>query len=1328
MAQEEQPLFFRHFTTEYGLPSSYVKSIVQDADGFIWATTRMGVVRFDGVKFKEYPVFDVKKSSKKLLFNKLFLSNDSLLIARTNGNEYYFYDSKKERFNPYPLLTNLGANTSMAPTRNGFWICQNGRLYFLDEKSGKMEGMLRKLKLSQIPENTHFRQMVENGEWLVFITNTSKLYCYHKRQKRLREFSIPSELDPNQYDLRLIDSHDNVWISSFEYGVACFDMNDGKYHYFSKDRVGNFHLPNNLVYCFSEDHIGRIWIGTESGLAIYDPRTEALHRYRYELSEPNGLNNDQIFDVFCDNKGNMWLGTYLGGINFWCGEKQFFTTWHPGFGNWQIKGNTVSCMTEDSDKNLWIGLGSKGFNKLNTKTGEVTEFVLNNGSNRLYNYYINDLKFVNKYELWIATYTGGLFVLNTQSKNFEYFNRKNTGNLLANEIFTFCQVGSDLYISTSDGIIIYSLTDKKFRELKPNTIGSFMFVGICSSGKSLWFATKSELYRYDPSNDDLFVLNPGADFSNINFVKADSKGFIWIGDCYAGIRCYDPKNKVFRKYDASTGFPASWIFSLEEGVNGWFWASTDKGLIHFSQKTGAYTIYDNNFGTAFGQFNYRSSYKDFRGRTFFGSNNGMISFNNEVPSSKSLDLPIVFTGFQLFNRSIMPDDIKSFDSSINEIDKVVLKHDQNHITIEYSALSFSSGELCKYLYKLEGLDQEWNKVGNRNFAMYPNLSPGTYVFKVKASENDDFENAPEKRLTIVVRPPFWQTPMAYLVYAFLIGGLIVLVFRYGKKLEKAKASAALERSEKVHAEEMHQVKLDFFTNISHEIKTPLTLILGPLKLILKESSLSPELRKRLTLIERNTDRLYKLILQLLEFRKMEEGKFKLNVSPCNLRTFMDGFSISFQSLIESRNIDFRLHYPILDQIAWMDADKVDKIVSNLLTNAFKFTPDGGSIDLSMQFVRRVPGNKSECEDILITVSDSEGGISPDMQDKIFNLFFQIENRTVENVGSGIGLAFVKSLVVSHKGSIQVESTMNVGTSFIVRIPASREDYRQEEITDEPIQFERVAEVDQKKESLDSSLKVFDLEASSFKPQLLIVEDNKDLIDFMKDTLEKKYRIVTAENGLDALTKLETCSPDLIISDIMMPKMDGIEFSNRLKNSMERSHIPIILLTSKSGLDSRMEGLSAGADYYLEKPFYPAILEQNIENILNTRKRMIERFKSNHDAFLDEMDCSVNDKLFIEKLTLLVKDRMSDPDLDVNFLTKEMGVSRSLLHLKLKGLVDCTTTEFICAIRLKEAIRLISSGTCNITQASYETGFSSPSYFARRFFQFYGQSPSDYFKV
>lgn len=1327
-SSKDQPLFFRHYTTEYGLPSSYVKSIVQDSDGFIWATTRMGIVRFDGVKFKEYPIFDDKKVASKVLFNKLFISKKALLIARTNNDTYYYYDRDKERFKPYPLLTKLGSVLSVSSTNNGFWICKNGKIFFLDEKTGKSEAIIQKLKLNQIPPNTRFNQVIEKDEWLVFTTNSSKLYCYNKIQKKLREFGIPKVLDPDQYDLRLIDSHKNIWISSFEYGLACMNLEGGEFHFFSKDQIGNAHLPNNLVYCFAEDHQGRVWIGTESGLAIYEPDTKALRLHSYKLADPNGLNNDQIVDAFCDKNGNMWLGTYLGGINFWCGENQFFTTWSPGFGKWQIRGNIVSCLTEDSNKNLWIGLGSKGINKLNTKTGEVTEFLLNNGSSIPFNFYINDLLFVNDHELWIATYTGGIFILNTQTKRFTIYNRKNTNNLLANEIYKFKKVGNDIYCTTSDGIIIYSLSERKFRELKAKIIGLDRFLGICTSGKSIWFTTDSKLYRYIPENDSLFEINPGSEFKRINFVKADSMGRIWIGDCYAGLCRYDPKNKIFEKFNPSTGFPATWIFSLEEGMNGWFWISTDKGLIHFKPKTKENTLYDNTFGTPFGQFNYRSSYTDNLGIIYFGSNNGMISFDNGQPSSKSMGFPIVLTGLQLFNKPIKPDDINYFDKSISTIDKVVLKHNQSYITIEYSALSFSFGELCKYSYFLEGLDHEWNNVGNRNFATYPNLSPGTYIFRVKGSENDNFGNALERRLTIVVRPPFWLTTWAYIVYAFLIGCMIVLVFRFGKNLEKAKASAALEHSEKVHAEEINKVKLDFFTNISHEIKTPLTLILGPLKLIMKEGNHSPELRKRLTMIERNADRLYKLILQLLEFRKIEEGKDKLKVSPCDIRKLMEGISTSFESVVESRDIDFRLHIPEFDQVAWIDVDKVDKVVSNLLTNAFKFTPDGGFIDLSIQFVPRTTGNHSKLDDVLITVKDSGNGISPEMQEKIFNLFFQVDDGNVANIGSGIGLAFVKSLVVSHKGHIEVESSLNQGTSFMVRIPVSREDYSSEEIAEEPIQYERSHEFINSNSYPESRGKMEDIETSSFKPHLMIVEDNLDLISFMKDSLEKNYRITTAENGMDALLKLEHCTPDLIITDIMMPKMDGIELSNHVKNSINLSHLPIILLTSKSGLDSRMEGLRSGADYYLEKPFYPAILEQNIENILNTRKRMIERFKSNLDIHIEEMNCSAPDKLFIEKLTLLIKDRISDPDLDVNFLTKEMGVSRSLLHLKLKALVDCSTTEFICAIRLKEAIKLISSGKCNITQASYETGFASPSYFARRFLQFYGQSPRAYFKM
>lgn len=588
--------------------------------------------------------------------------------------------------------------------------------------------------------------------------------------------------------------------------------------------------------------------------------------------------------------------------------------------------------------------------------------------------------------------------------------------------------------------------------------------------------------------------------------------------------------------------------------------------------------------------------------------------------------------------------------------------------------------------------------------------------------------AEEQILEIVIKPPYYLSIWAFLIYFVLICLIAVVLYMIGKRLEKSKTLVTLERREKEHAEELNKVKLDFFTNISHELRTPLTLILGPLSKIMEEEKLNPASKKRLSGIEKNAKRLFRLINQLLEFRKIENGKEQLQVTQNDVRLIVEEVRDTFDSFSEAKDVEFKINIPQKETLVWYDANKVDKILINLLSNAFKFTDNGGIVELTIEVIKRDDRSKKDNFDILIKVSDSGKGIKPEMIDKVFDRFFQIEDGKSKYQGSGIGLAYVRSLVLLHRGQIRVKSIPGKGTKFTVNIPASKNDYVCEEIVDADVQVISNGRTRAIESDYDTEIKMNDSDGTTHDPIILILEDNLELLDFMKEILEEKYQIYTANNGLEAIEKLKHFTPELIISDVMMPGMDGFEFTRKIKSDINTSHIPIILLTAKSGVDNRFQGLKTGADYYIEKPFYPNILEQNIENILQTRRKLIERFKNDAYVPMTEIVHSESDKIFMEKLTSTIKANISDPNMDVTFIIQKMGLSRSLLHLKLKGLVDCSTTEFIRSVRLKEAVKLISSGKCNISEAAYETGFSSPAYFTRRFKEHYGKSPREYFDL
>ncbi len=1317
----KESLNFTHYTVEDGLSSSYVKSIIQDTDGFIWTANRVAVSRFDGKEFREFPVYDQNNNPVKIFCDKLYLISDTLLVTRTIHDEYYYYDRNLECFFPYELLNRMAPFDELAASKAGIWVIKSDKFYFLDTQTGRSENAIQKLRLQQIPAKTRFLNVTESHGWLVFNTGTS-LYGYNFEQKELKQYKLPFYDHLVLYDVMFVDSRNYLWISSFDVGVVKLNLENSEYEVFSEKEKGNFHLPHNFVHCCIEDHLGRIWIGTEAGLAIYEPVNEKLSIYIHNLADSNGLNTDPIYDAYCDYQGNVWLGTYFGGINFWSGEKKLFRNWPPGFGKWQLRGNVVSCLNEDKENNLWIGLEDKGLNKLNPETGDIVHYSSDNGLT--YNN-LHDLLFVDDNELWIATYTGGINVLDTKSNTFRYYNQSNTPELTTNDICMFEKLGDSVYIATYKGIVVYSVANREFSRLKPDVIGDIQFLSICKTGDILWFSSGTGIFQYIPKTNSLKIVNQFSEMQNINFVKADSRGRIWAGGCYKGLYCFDRKSGNVMHFSPENGFPSHWIFSLEEGNDGWFWTGTDKGLVKFKPETNKYILYDNNSGISFHQFNYRASFTDREGNIYFGGNNGMISFNKKAEPPLHKNLPIVFTGVRLFNELVKPGDLKYFDQSINKLDKLTLKYNQNIITIEFSAFNYSSRGDCLYSFFLEGFESDWNTAVNRNFATYTNLSPGTYNFKVKAFRSEGDSNIAERQLRIVILPPFWLTWWAYCIYAVIGFWGFIFVFRVGKNLEKTKARAEFEHQEKLHTDEIHRMKMDFFTNISHELKTPLTLILGPVNKILEKEKVNPSVRKGLSGVERNAKRLLQLINQLLEFRKIETGKEGLKVSLSNISRLVEGISESFNELAESQDISFQLQYQP-NNYAWVDIDKVDKMIFNLLSNAFKFTPRGGKIVLDVE-VREYSHVSVGSADLFIIVTDSGKGIPSEMLDKVFERFFQLDN--AKNGGFGIGLAFVKTLVALHKGTIEVDSVVNKGTTFYIKIPAGKEDYSEKEFNTEPAQYLTYGEEFIEPEFVSPvRANSVDTDALSSKPQILIIEDNIELVEFIKESLEDNYRIVTAFNGLEAFEKLKSIMPDLIISDIMMPHMDGIEFTNRLKTDLNLSHIPVILLTSRTGVENKLEGLKSGADYYIEKPFYAGLLNQNIKNILKTRQNIIERFRKDETISVEEMVHSESDKIFIEKITHIIKLNISNPSLDVTYLTRELGVSRSLLHMKLKKLAGCSSTEFIRAIRLKEAVKLISSGKCNISEAAYETGFSSPTYFTRRFREFYGKSPSEYFSL
>lgn len=1319
-------LKFVHYTNVDGLPSSYVKSITQDQYGFIWAATRSSVCRFDGNQFENFQSIDEGKVAD-IQSDKIFMLCDTILVCKTLEGKYYQFDFDREYFKPYNLLNKLEGLESIVPTRGGAWLCIQKHLKYLDVKKEQCINLKDKIEFAVFPKDTRIVNVGEKNNNLIVLTENSTIYIIDRNARVVRDLDLPQELMGDSFLAFFLDNNNNIWLGTSNAGICRINMDNGKYVHFSEEQKGARYILHNMVHCVAEDSLGRVWMGTENGLCIWSPYSEKFTYYQYDLTNPDGINTNPIYNAFKDRRGNIWLGSYFGGINLWCSKTSFFKKWRSGTGKRDLSGNVVSCLVEDQKGDIWIGLEDMGLNKMDVSTGEIIKYQSGVGGNGLNFNNLHCLLFAAPDRLWIGTYTHGINILNTKTGQFEYITTKNHPLLPSDNIYHFLKKGNLIYISTSNGVAVFNTQSQLISPFFKEILDGIQIEYMCDAGDYIWFSSFTGVYRYNVKDQTLSKFDKISFMKGINFVKMDSKGRVWIGDSHEALCYYDEVKGSVVRFNKENGFPVSWIFSLEEGENGDFWASSDKGLVRFNPEQNRFVLFDRASGIPFEQFNYRASYKDSRCNIYFGGNSGMVSFRKSEKEAKSKPLDVVFTEMQLFNQAVTPGKDSPLKKSLNRSKEISLKYKQNVFSVGYTALNYENQGRCQYAYYLENFEESWNYVGNRGFATYTNLSPGNYILHVKASMDKSEWSDHQRSINIHVEPPFYLSIWGYLIYVFIVCIIFTGIYLAGSRIQKSKAIAEMEKREKEYMMELNQAKLEFFTNISHEFRTPLSLIVGPLSKMIDDDDISFSVRKKFKGIEKNVKRLLNLVNQLLDFRKLERGKEKLQVSKNRISSLLQDLKESFSVAAEIKGIEFKLELEDSDLELWFDYPKIEKILVNLLSNAFNFTDRGGVIKLSGEILSGALLDGKEKQTLVLSVLDTGKGIEPEKLGKIFERYFQGVEKDRHYSGSGIGLAFVKGLVDLHKGDISVESELHKGTKFTISIPVSKADYLESELSLD-CQNCTTKEKFIIEENEDNRHPLGKIEALQNTPSILVIDDNQELLDFIRESLKESFTISTALSGEEGLAMLQDCPPDLIISDIMMPGIDGLEVTRTIKTNIETSHIPVILLTAKGGMSNRYEGLKTGADLFIEKPFFPHILSQNISNILNTRKNLIERFKNDAHIAPADITHSESDRKFVEDLTALILGNIDQPLMDVSFITKKMGISRSLLHIKLKRITDCSATEFVRSVRLREAVKLISEGKCNISEAAYQTGFSNPAYFSRRFKEYFGKSPRDYFEI
>lgn len=1323
---EAQTISFNHLSVENGLSNNSVLSITQDRTGFLWFGTRMGVNRYDGSRFRNY--VSNSKDSNTLYDNNviaLFCDSRKTIWAGT-ASGLNRYNEEKDFFERIPLQNSpQNINCIYEDKKGTLWIGSSGGLYALPDKQPQQAIIFKANQPNSIAGN-NVRDVFEdhNGHIWVGSNNGLTRMIPQKKGYRFENFvhepGNPRSLSAVHITTIKEDAKQQLWIGTQNSGINLFDAATKSFTRFEKTGNSSSDLINNNIRIITSARNGLLWVGTQEGLSIIDPVTKKIQSYQNDPGNNKSLSQNSIYSLFEDANGSVWVGTYFGGVNSTYPYSTNFSVLQNHANRSSLSNNVVSSIVEDVQHHLWIGTEGGGLNFYNRTTGTFT--VYKNKINDAASLGSNLVKVVmvdKEQNIWCGTHGGGLNVLDRKQNQFKrYLYKENDAATLRSEIIALLEDNNDrLWVGSNQGLQLFN---KKGTELTPLSFSSIngFINGIPArtffkdAQGAIWIGATPGLYVVNGNsmkelNTDLYVNN----------ITQDKKGNIWLALSYGGIAMYNNSNGgQFIRYTKKEGLPNENVISLLEDENGFFWLSTDNGLIKYNPALKTAQTYTVSDGIAGNEFNYNSYLKDSRGEFFFGGYHGITSFFPGSIETNSYVAPVVFTGLRLFNNTVaINGEDGLLQQNINHTKRITFTHKQNVFTLEFALLNFIKSSKNKYAYKLEGFDKDWNEVSTAS-ATYTNLPSGTYTFLVKGANNDGVWSAPAG-IELKILPPFWLTWWAYCLYVLLFAAVLFLIIRFFFLRELLKKE-----------DELHQVKLNFFTNVSHEIRTHLTLIMAPVEKLIEKNDENSFVHQQLTQVRSNANRLLKLVSELMDFRKAETNHLNLHIERHNLIPFLQDIYNSFREMSLTKHITVSFMHNAEEVPLYFDKEQLEKVFFNLLANAFKFTPEGGRITL----LAEQKDNK-----VTVTVTDNGRGIAPEYLDKLFTNFFQVADHGMQNTGYGIGLALSKNIVELHKGTIAVASEPSTAekegkTVFTVTLLQGNLHFANEyPVTTSAVTKSIAAE--QAPAALQHQPLNKQVPDNEKTYTVLVAEDNAELRLLMQETFAGQYNVITCENGLIGWNTAAEQIPDLIISDVMMPEMDGFTLCEKLKTDERTSHIPVILLTAKSSQNDQVSGLETGADIYLTKPFSTKILALNVRNLLAAREKMRERFSNQISLLPDVAAATVNDTAitftnpvdqeFLEKVIQIVNDHMEDPDFGVEKLSRKVAMSAPVLYKKIKAVSNMSVNDFVKSLRLKKAAQLLQETDLTVYEVAYSVGYNDRKYFSKEFKKQFGKLPS-----
>lgn len=1322
-----QRIFSTSYTMDDGLAANRVYSILQDSCGFMWFGTDDGLSRFDGIKFKNYYLSEYINATTSNSVKKIFIDRrGKMWIGLDSG--IVIYDSQTDTFRPFNAKTETGETiqtyvVDMIEDNDGeVWIATNGKgLYRFSPNDEIRLRVYRNIpgESNCISQDILMTLQQDSKQNIWIGTYSEGLCCFDKHRNTFvtyKRSNLPDSLSDNSIQKIFEDSHGNLWIGTFQNGLDLFNPATRTFtNYQDKG-------PNNLLYHIhdiKEYRPGELFISSDNGIGIFKAdKGEIIQSDNPNLKIRTGANKF-IYSIYIDKEESLWLGSYFDGIKFYSAFQNNFKYYSCSLSTTAQAGKVVNVIKEGKDDQYWIGTDDNGIFRFNAKTQEITPFRDAASIGTTY-YCIHDL-LVDGDKLYAATYGRGLEVFDLKTGKVEsyLYNPEDSTSISSSRVFILYKASNGcIYVGTSNGICCYNPEQKNFTRM-----GSF--AGRISAiiedyhGK-IWIGTSiSGLYSYNIKTGKATAYqrsdNPNSITKNvITTLAIDNRKRLWVGTYGQGLCRYNEDSDNFTRYD-HLELPNKIITSIIPKGD-LLWISTNKGLAVYNPDTEYLKTYSKSNGLYNEQFTPRSGVESSDGKLFLGSTGGFCYFFPQDLRENTYNPPVVLTNMTIFGKEIqanIPD--SPIQRSIGYTDEIILEYNQSMIGFDFAALSYIAPKENNYQYMLEGLDSGWQFTkGINNHLSYANLPAGEYVLRIKGTNSDKIWSSNEIQLKIKVLPPFLQSQLAYIIYAIMLLIILLLTVWYYIKRTEKRQKARMKRLNDEKEKELYNAKIDFFTNIAHEIRTPLSLIIGPLEYLMKTTNINNAYGEYLSIIEQNYKRLYALVTQLLDFRKVDSGAYKLSYDSYRVKDTIAKVTCIFELSTRQKKISIDISSISEKMTMVTDEEAFTKIISNLLSNALKYAKSRISVTAAE--------NDSE---IIITVTDDGIGITDQEKTKIFDAFYQVKNNSELNkLGIGIGLHMTRSLIQLMNGKIEAKDREDgkSGVAISVHFP------KQAAVSVAP-PMKRVEDTIITENNAEEGEPETVLPDEPIKKQyaVMVVDDNPEILDFLSKILSEEYFVISASSGEEALLILEKNNIDLIISDVMMEEMDGFELCGKIKTDINISHVPVILLTAKTDTESKIKGLESGADAYIEKPFSPFHLKAQLRNLLKKREKQQKTYASTP---LSDLHSAVHNKLdeeFMNKCTDIILNNIEDSEFSVSTLAQELGMSRTSVFTKIKGIIGMTPNDFIKITRLKKACRMMVEGEYRVTEIGFLVGFSSSSYFAKCFQKQFGMLPTEFLK-